>query len=160
MNIYETAIMMEQEGIETYKQRYDTTNNTGLRAILRELIEMEESHLVIFKEMRDNHPCDAIVQITYNELKATFKDVKDHLNQDKEDEIEFYKKVKDVELNAHEKYLEFVDQTENNEHKEIFKNIANEEKKHAIIIDNIIELLKKPDTWVESPEFTHLGDLY
>jgi rubrerythrin len=55
-------------------------------------------------------------------------------------------------------YLEKADQVEDPRQKEIFKNLAAEEKKHYFLLDNIVDFLSRPDQWLENAEFCHLED--
>jgi rubrerythrin len=42
--------------------------------------------------------------------------------------------------------------------KKIFLKIAEEEKRHYLVLENIIKFINKPDIWLEDPEWYHLED--
>jgi rubrerythrin len=42
--------------------------------------------------------------------------------------------------------------------KEIFQRLADEEKKHYFLLENIIEFVSRPETWLENAEFYHLEE--
>jgi hypothetical protein len=36
--------------------------------------------------------------------------------------------------------------------------LADEEKKHMILMENLIEFVSRPDTWLENAEWYHLDE--
>jgi rubrerythrin len=44
------------------------------------------------------------------------------------------------------------------EQQEIFHKIADEEKKHYLILQEIIDFVSRPQTWLENPEWYHLEE--
>jgi rubrerythrin len=42
--------------------------------------------------------------------------------------------------------------------KNIFKALAGEEKKHLFLLENMIEFVSRPETWLEDAEFNHLEE--
>jgi hypothetical protein len=36
--------------------------------------------------------------------------------------------------------------------------MAEEEKKQAVVLGNIIEMVRRPETWLEDAEFRHLDE--
>jgi rubrerythrin len=43
-------------------------------------------------------------------------------------------------------------------HKEIFLKLADEEKKHYFLLENIIDFVSRPQKWLENAEFYHLDE--
>ena len=42
--------------------------------------------------------------------------------------------------------------------KRIFQKLAEEEKKHYFLLENIIQFVSRPETWLENAEFYHLEE--
>ena len=42
---------------------------------------------------------------------------------------------------------------ESENHKDLFVRIAEEEKKHAFLLENVIDFVTKPDNWLENAEW-------
>ena len=68
--------------------------------------------------------------------------------------LEAIKREKEI-INLYEK-IEKEDVTK--AERSLLKNLINEEKKHATILENMHAFLSKPETWVESAEFNHLDE--
>jgi len=43
-------------------------------------------------------------------------------------------------------------------HFNTFKEIADEEKRHYFLLENIIQFVSRPKTWLEDAEFNHLEE--
>ena len=66
--------------------------------------------------------------------------------------------AKSFNFNISEKADEIAEAREGMAQKEIFIELAEEEKKHYFLIENIIEFVSKPQTWLENAEFYHLEE--
>jgi len=40
----------------------------------------------------------------------------------------------------------------------LIHRIAKEEKRHAVVLENIIEMILRPEQWVENAEFNHMEE--
>lgn len=50
------------------------------------------------------------------------------------------------------------DKVDNKLHKKILTKLAEEEKKHLFLLENLVEFISRPETWIENAEFNHLDD--
>jgi rubrerythrin len=73
-------------------------------------------------------------------------------------QIELYKKAQDIEERSRDFYLEKANEVTEEYQKEIFLRLADEEKKHYFLLENIIEFVSRPETWLENAEFYHLEE--
>ena len=55
-------------------------------------------------------------------------------------------------------YQEKAGQMEEEYQREIFTALAEEEKKHFFLLENIIEFVSRPRNWLENAEFHHLDE--
>jgi rubrerythrin len=55
-------------------------------------------------------------------------------------------------------YEEMSDKVDNKLHKKILTKLAEEEKKHLFLLENLVEFISRPETWIENAEFNHLDD--
>jgi len=55
-------------------------------------------------------------------------------------------------------YAEKAEEVESESQKEMLLAIAEEEKRHYFLLDNIIEFVARPDTWLENAEFGKLAE--
>ena len=49
---------------------------------------------------------------------------------------------------------------ENGEQKKAFLRIAEEERSHMVLLENLVEYISAPESWVESAEFNHLSQKF
>ena len=72
--------------------------------------------------------------------------------------VEFYKKALKVETDSQKFYLERADEEKDSHRKEIFLKLAEEEKNHCVLLENIIGFVSQPADWLENPEWYHLDE--
>lgn len=158
MNAYEFAMKMEEDGRNYYLEQAECTHDVQLKKLFKMLAEDENRHYEIIK---------SFVTDPYYKTSDTFKNVKtvfsdkikanacfevetsrlesyEHAIRFEDESIEFYEK----------KALETKDTAEKN----ILLRLAKEEKGHKVILENLLEFIRKPTEWVESAEFTRIED--
>jgi len=159
MNIFIYAMQMEKDGENYYRQLAQSAGNKGVKTIFTMLAEEEVKHFNIVKDVKasitqtvtdtpllDNAK-NIFIQIQQAGEKLSF-DVK---------QTELYKKAQDIEEKSRKFYLEAA-QKVGREQKQIFLKLAEEEKKHYFLLENIIQFVSRPEQWLENAEFYHLED--
>ena len=159
MDIFEYAMQMEKDGENYYRQLAQSAGNKGVKTILTMLADEEVKHFNIIKDVKasitqtvtDTPLLDNVknifIQIQQSGEKLSF-DVK---------QTELYKKAQDIEEKSRKFYLEAA-QKAGKEQKQIFLKLAEEEKKHYFLLENIIQFVSRPEQWLENAEFYHLED--
>jgi rubrerythrin len=71
---------------------------------------------------------------------------------------ELYRKAQDIEKKSRDFYTEKASEVKQEYQKDIFLKLAEEEKKHYFLLENIIEFVSRPETWLENAEWYHLED--
>ena len=159
MNIFEYAMQMEKDGEEYYRQLAGKTANKGLQTILTMLADEEAKHYKTIEKMKTAKPEMAGTTIL-SDAKNIFIQIQESsedFNYDK-DQIQFYKKAQDIEERSRDFYLEKANEAEEKYQKKLFLELADEEKKHYFLLENIIEFVSRPETWLENAEFYHLEE--
>ena len=72
--------------------------------------------------------------------------------------MDIYKFAMQMEVDAQKFYLERADEEKDPHRKEIFLNLAEEERKHCVLLENIIDFVSQPADWLENPEWYHLDE--
>jgi len=158
-NIFSYAMQMEKDGEDYYRQLARQTSNAGMRTILEMLAAEEASHYGAIEKMRSARPEMAETTILLDaknifvQIKESGETFDSNLGQ-----IELYKKAQDIEQRSREFYLENANEVEEEYQKEIFLRLAKEEKKHCLLLENIVQFVSRPETWLENAEFFHLED--
>ncbi len=159
MNIFEFAMQMEKDGEAYYRQLVQQTTNKGLKAILTMLADEEVKHYNAIDKIRTGES-----QMTATTILADAKNIFVQLKDPGEgfdveiNQIDLYKKAQDIEKKSRDFYLEKANEVGQNYQKELFLKLAEEEKKHYFLLDNIIEFVSRPEHWLENAEFCHLEE--
>jgi rubrerythrin len=160
MDIYEFAMKMEKDGENYYRELAKMTVNTGLRNIFTMLANAEVVHHKIFKKMKENEKVEAAVTRIMPEVKNIFEKMRE---EEKDPDIHItqtdsYKKAQEIEKESMDFYLSNANAVDGPHQKEIFIRIAGEEKKHYFILEEIVNFVSRPETWLENPEWYHLEE--
>ena len=157
MNIYEYAMQMEKEGELFYRELAEKTNNEGLKGVLNLLADEELLHYDFIKAMQDG---SSTPELTASNLKESAHNVFQKIKRQQinfdfgTSAAEMYRKASKHEEAAYNFYLSKAEEAEDPTHKDIFNKLAEEEKGHMEMMDNMAELVSEPSTWLENAEMT------
>ena len=158
MDIYEYAMQMEKDGENLYREVASKTSDPGLRAILTMLADAEVRHYKLFQNMKNNDKLRMPDAPILNDVKNIFIEMREKKQFEADvSQVELYKKAQGIEEQTRDFYLAKAEEVATDQ-QEIFLKIAAEEKRHYIILENIIRLVSKADIWLENPEWYHLED--
>jgi rubrerythrin len=163
MNVFEYAMKMETDGRNFYLEHAEKVNIPQLKKVLLQLADDELKHFNIFKAMAEGH------NASYKEgekttILATVKNVFEEMKQEGK-EFDFAEEAKqiwqeafDVEKKAEAFYREKANELEDEGQKLILNRIADEEHRHWITMQNVIQFLDRPNHWLEDAEWGNLED--
>jgi len=159
MDIFEYAMQMEKDGEDYYRQLARQTKNKGLKTILTMLADEEVKHFNTVKKMITEKPQMVETTILSN-AKNIFVQLKESGEKFDSDiqQKELYLKAQDIEKKSQDFYTEKANEVKEKYQKDIFLELAEEEKKHYFLLENIIEFVSRPETWLENAEFHHLDE--
>ncbi len=160
MDIYKYAMQMELDGRHFYLDLAKKTNNTGIKSILTMVAESEAKHYNVILSMQkdDTTQYSADTEVLTN-VKNIFMKMKEKKEIDVDvSQVEFYKKALEVETNSEKFYLERADDEKDPHRKEIFLTLANEEKSHCVLLENIVNFVSQPVNWLENSEWYHVDE--
>ncbi len=159
MNVFDYAMQMEKDGEAYYREIADSTSNTGLKAVLKYLADEEVKHYNIFKRMKEGKgyslpPSNLLVDVQniFREMKAEGDNYDFDARQ-----VEYYKKALDIERKSEAFYREKAGETKAVHERKLLNAIADEEKRHGIILEGIIDFVREPETWLENAEWGKMG---
>ncbi|HJO47881.1 MAG TPA: ferritin family protein [Candidatus Scalindua sp.] len=160
MDIYKYAMQMEVDGRHFYLDMMKKTNNKGLKNILTMLADSEAKHYNVILDMQRNDKTEFSADTeVLTKVKNIFVKIKEEKDFDVDiSQAEFYKKALEIETDAQKFYLERADEEKDPHRKEIFLKLAEEEKNHCILLENIIGFVSQPADWLENPEWYHLDE--
>ncbi len=159
MNIFEYAMQMEKDGEEFYRDLAKDVQNTGVKYILTMLADEEVNHFNILHNIAQNQP-PAPQTSVLDRARNVFQEMKETrqtLHVD-ESQIDLYKEAQAIEQKSIDFYTEKARQVEDPLQQQTLQKLADEEKKHYFLLENIIDFVSRPTTWLENAEFVHLEE--
>lgn len=160
MDIYEYAMQMEKDGETYYRELAGKVDNKGLKKIVTMLANAEVIHYNVFLKMKMNqgiHLTDTPILSNAKNIFTKMKEEKDTFGVNVS-YVGLYKKAQEIEKKSQIFYLEKADEVNIPSQREIFLKIAEEENKHYFILENIINFVSRPQTWLENAEWYHLEE--
>ena len=159
-NIIEYAMQMEKDGEDYYRQLAQQADDNGLKTILTMLADEEVKHYNILNKIKTEKtqiaesPILSDVKNIFVQIKESGESFDFDVNQE-----ELYLKARDIEKKSQRFYTEKANEVTEKFQKELFLKLAVEEKKHYVLLDNIIDFISRPEQWLENAEFFHLEDI-
>ena len=157
MNVFKLAQQMELDGKALYKEQLQKTTNPGLKKILQMLILQEEDHYKFFVAMEENDQNNVVHHHSFDGIKTIFEEM-NKADSFPNDSVDFYERVHKIELDSEQYYRQLAKEQKNELVKKQILTIAAEEHKHAILLQDILEMIRRPHSWVENAEFYKLED--
>jgi rubrerythrin len=153
---------MEKEKYAEYYYRdlAERTANTGLKNILTMLANEEAKHYQVVEQMKTKTPA----QVTDTPVLANAAKVFEKMRDAAADfhfeisEADLYRKACDIEKESRKYYLQKAEEVTNAAQKDIFKQLAEEENKHLLLVERIGDFVAKPGTFLENAEMYHFDD--
>jgi demethoxyubiquinone hydroxylase (CLK1/Coq7/Cat5 family) len=158
MNIFEFAMQMERDGEAFYRDLAVKSANAGVTRILNMLADDEVKHYNILKQMSEQGNPEMAQTTILLDAKNVFAQMQDTEFDLEGIQVDLYRKAQDIERQAQEFYEGKADQATKPAQRALLLRIADEEKRHYLLLDSIIEFLDRPRTWLEDAEFTHLDE--
>ncbi len=163
MSIYEFALKMEEDGRTFYLEHAKKATAPELKKILLELADDELKHYNIFKAMNEGHVTEykeAEKTTILKTVRNVFTEMKSH-NKDyifPSVAVRIWRESLEVEKKSEKLYREKADKVDKADQKKILNKIADEEHRHWVTINNVIQFLDRPKQWLEDAEWSHLED--
>lgn len=162
MNIYDFAIDFEIENREFYEECAAKSANEDLKQVFLDLAKEEKKHENIVRQLKEDKKVDEVESGILPKAKEAFQKISDTMPTGDsllpEEQVDVYKKAIDLETKSFEFYTEKAEESDSDLVKKTFNRLAEEEKKHERIMKNIVEMVDRPNTWLEDAEWHHLED--
>ena len=153
MNSIELAINMELDSKRYYMAQAEKAEDNGLKSIFHTLAEEESIHARILKNRTETLPYELID--TYAEVKNIYTEIGSYKNIIKQlpDAIDVYNFALLSERKSLELYREMLQEVADEKETKIFEFLIEQETYHIKVLEQLLELVKRPAEWVESAEF-------
>jgi len=161
MGIYKFALNFEKENRKYYEKCASETKSEHLTKIFNYLANEEKKHEEIVRKLADGE-MDTYESDILPKSKEIFQAIADDISRNEniyeKDNIGVYRKAVQMEQESHDFYKEKAEETDNAAEKKVLMSLAKEERRHEIILDNILEHMERPEEWVEHAMFTKMEE--
>lgn len=158
MKFFEAAKEMEERTLNYYNELAEKcVTNIGLVNILKMLAKDHEQHLAKFQQMQDDKCTNLEVSKAYENTIEFFR----KLQKDKEafscdiDQVRMYEKAQELVVKKLAFYSQGKADIECPKNQAVLDEIIAEEQRHQFVLGNIIEMVNRPQQWIEDAEFSH-----
>lgn len=160
MDIIEFAIQMELDGKTFYENGAKQASAPMIRKVFETLAVEEHRHYHFFKNMKENknqdlEKADSIKKEAFKTVKNVFEEMVDagkgQLEGDSTKDI--WEEALIIEQKAEKLYRDAAGKETDENKKKLLNIIADEEKSHIYLIDNMLNFLKDPETFAASQNY-------
>ena len=161
MNIFQFAMQMEKDGENFYRELSERSDKVGLGQIFNLLANEEAKHYQIVKKMsEDQEKIFMVEERLFENVKNIFIKIKETEKDLQFDTTEagIYRKALKIEKDSRKFYLDKANEVQEESKKQLLLRLAEEEEKHEFLMENLIEFITRPETWLENAEWNHLDE--
>ena len=155
-----SVIEMEKEAERRYRELAEKSDNSWLKSIMVLLAEEEARHHNYYRGleegvrsgMKDSELVSAVKQV-FLKIRET-KDV----SGIGVSEIDLYRRALEAEKEHTKFYLNKAEEVKTEAERQMFLQVAAEERRHAGVLQNVVDFVSRPQEWLEDAEWYHLED--
>ncbi len=162
MDMFEFSIQMEKDAEALYRKMADGAPVAGIKKVLLMLADDESRHRVAIEQLQKKlsvTPAEGVAL----DIKTVFDEMKQDENTVKisVEAVDDYQKALDIEKKGIEFYKEKFATAEDEASAKLFKVLMRQETYHYKTVENLLDMVQKPQWWVENAEFNpHNSDYY
>lgn len=158
MNVFDLAMEMEKDGEKYYQHLAEKTTNAGMKNILGQLALDEAKHYQVLQKLKDSVRVELESTPILSRSKSIFQQLQEEKNWDDlpQSQADLYRKAKEIETRSFRFYMDKGRESGDPRVQRMFFLIAEEEKRHEFLLEHVLQLISRPQTWLENAEFNHL----
>ncbi|RMD51822.1 MAG: rubrerythrin [Nitrospirae bacterium] len=162
MDILEYAMQMEKDGETFYRELAKKCHAPGFERILNMLADDEVKHYEMLNKMHQKleHP-----ELLESEILTKAKNIFAQMKEEKQalvcppTEEDLYHEALEIERKSLAFYEEKAKEVKDEVAREALNKLAAAEKKHVRLLENLVDFVANPATWLEDAEWYHLDQL-
>jgi len=166
-DVFDFAMKMERDGKAYYEKLASQTTIPALKKILEGLAADEQRHYNIFSKLKEEHASDlGALSKKGTMIIGTTKNVFERLARkpaaidSTKEAIEVWKHAQEIEKKSEDFYRQKAGEVKYPQGREILNKIAEEEHQHWVVLESVMQFLKRPKTWLEDAEWSNLREEY
>jgi len=161
MNVFDFAMQMEMDGKAYYEKLAEQSSLPGLRTIFTHLAEDEQKHFEIFQALRSGSKAPVMQEST---ALAAARNIFAELLKGAEgdaggtDDLAAYRYAMKLEADSFRLYEDAAAKEAETEIRGLLLKVAEEERKHFSILENIFHFVNAPNQYLAWGEFSNLEE--
>ncbi|MDO9309186.1 MAG: ferritin family protein [Deltaproteobacteria bacterium] len=157
MNIVECAIKMEEEARIHYEKLAETTSDEELKRLFKLLAASEQEHHAALIKLKEGLAAEKDDFSVFSEGVCVFRPLIDttNLRKELENDSDAYLHVVKEEEESISLYDKLAEETTDEAVRRVVTRLAEEERRHLKVIENIYSFMEAPKTYLEWGEFGH-----
>jgi rubrerythrin len=159
MDIFDCALKMEEQARDYYEKLAQTTSVTELKNLFKLLAESEQEHHDALEKLKANITPDTQLK-GVEEAACVFRPLltKRDLMEELKEDPDAYRHVIKGEEDGVRLYEELALQEQDAAVRDVILKIADEERKHLSIVENIYSFVESPKNYLAWGEFGNLNE--
>lgn len=155
MNTLEFAIGMEVEGQKYYLEQSEKNTDNELYQIFQLLAASEKEHAELLKNRQMQKEIEYKNNNTLSDIRGVFAGMQNFTGKLEQTtkQIDAYRLALTMEEKSISLYFNMLSQANNQQDKELFLFLLQQEKEHRNLFEDLVILLLRPEEWVENAEF-------
>lgn len=152
MNVFDFAMKIELQGKAYYETLAESARIPELKGIFTGLAADEQKHYDLLRGLKEGKNWAMADSTMLQQARSVFTDLIDRPEapQEMQDALGAYQLALKVEAESVRLYEEMAKKEEDPVLTRLYLKLANEEKSHYNILDNLCELAKRPKEYVPS----------
>ncbi len=145
MNVFDFAMKMELQGMAYYQTLADSARIPELKGIFTGLAADEQKHYDLLRDLREGNNFGMADSTVIQQARSVFTDLIERpgARQEMQDALDAYQSALKVEAESIRLYEDMAKKEEDPVLARLYLTLANEEKSHYNILDNICEYVKR-----------------
>ncbi|HBA87889.1 MAG TPA: ferritin [Geobacter sp.] len=160
MNVYDFAMKIELQGKAYYENLAASAQASWLRTIFLELARDEQKHFDALRGLKEGDMSEMPDSRALEHARSVFSELlgRGDVVAGMQDALDAYGLALKIEADSVRLHEDMARREENPETVQLFLTIANEEKKHYNIIENICDFIRRPKYYLKWHEFTNIEE--
>lgn len=154
MDYFEFSIQMEKDAEALYRKMAENAPAEGIKKVLLMLAEDEVRHRVAIEQLQKKMDVEPAAGSALD-IKTVFDEMKKDgsINNISVDAVADYEKAVEIERRGLEFYQEKFKDVDDPESKKLFNVLMRQESYHLHTTQNLLDMVQRPEWWVENAEF-------
>jgi rubrerythrin len=161
MNFFDMALSLENQVLALYRDMLKRcASHEGIHRILAMLIHDQEKHLQFLAGKKATGQPVENVESVGKEARRLFKSMQTRRQTFScdLDQLRMYRQALELLKEKEAFYRKSSDSAQDRDDRAGLQKLAEEEKKQAMVLENIIMMVERPKQWLEDAEFNHLEE--